>query len=167
VGQFSTGGVGQFYSDANSAIKNRKRPAADPQSRSAVDWPRDCRPQLKTGSFEALIWTKRIILALENFFMPIRFKASITPSVNRTLTRRYMPHIKFDFSNVHFGLTFLEEVSEMVVGRTRPAHITILGHPDMAPVAENITTGLQFALYEGAQQVAAGTVNELEETTLD
>ncbi|HEY1681477.1 MAG TPA: hypothetical protein VGF98_07580 [Candidatus Tumulicola sp.] len=99
--------------------------------------------------------------------MPIRFKASITPSVNRTLTMRYMPHIQFRFSNVRFGLTLLEEVSEMVVGRTRPAHITMLGHPDVAPVVENIATGSQFALYEGARQVASGTVDEVDEATFD
>jgi hypothetical protein len=97
----------------------------------------------------------------------IRFKASITPLLNRTLKMRYMPHIQFDFSNSRFGLTFLEAVQEMVVGQTRLAHITMLGHPDMAPVAENIATGLQFVLYEGSQQVASGTVDKVEEATVD
>jgi translation elongation factor EF-Tu-like GTPase len=99
--------------------------------------------------------------------MPVRFEARITPSVNRTLTRRYMPHIQFEFSNVRFGLTFLEEVKEMLVGRSRPAHITMLGHSDMAAVAENIAVGSKFALYEGPRQVASGTVDEVEEKTLD
>jgi hypothetical protein len=99
--------------------------------------------------------------------MPIRFKATIVPSVNRTLTLRYMPHIEFGFSRVRFGLTILEEVSEMVAGRSGPAHITMLGHSDMAPVRENIATGSEFALYEGPRQVASGTVDEVEEATLD
>ena len=102
--------------------------------------------------------------------MPIRFRATVTVSRAKPILDgvRYMPNIVFDFTPERFGLTRLHDFeSPFAAGETKVARLTMLGVPEFAALAEALSPGMKFGLFEGSHEVARGVVDEVEERTLD